>query len=306
MKKINWSMQTTKYIWQNGEFIEWEKAIVHVLCHAFHYGSGVFEGIRFYETKKGPAIFRLNEHTKRLFYSANVLKMNIPFSQEEINQATVEIVRKNKVSSGYIRPIIFFGAGKMGLNPVGAPVETAIACWPWGKYLGSGAIKVKTSPYIRIHPKSTICDAKISGHYINSILSSYDAQEAGCDESLLLDFEGNIAEGPGENFFMVKNNKLITPPLGKILKGITRDSVIILAKDMDIEVLEKNISLEEAYKADELFFTGTAAEVGAIGELDGNLINNGNEGKITKKLREKFFEIVEGNDSNYQSWLTLV
>lgn len=305
--KIHWALQTTPYIWQNGEFVPWDEAKVHVLTHALHYGSGVFEGVRFYETPKGPAIFRLKEHTARLFYSASALRMKIPFTEEAVNRATIELIQKSGVSSGYIRPLAFYGAGKMGLNPVGAPVDLIIACWPWGKYLGDAKLKVKISQYIRLHPQSTICDAKITGHYVNSILPSLEAQSAGCHEALLLDFAGNIAEGPGENFFLVKDNKIYTVPPGTILKGITRDAVMRIARDEGLEVIEKSLTPAEAFAADELFFTGTAAEISPISELDGQKIGkDGEEGPITTRLREKFMGIVEGRNEKYADWLTIV
>jgi branched-chain amino acid aminotransferase len=299
-------METTELIWYNGEFIKWEEAKVHVLAHGLHYGSGVFEGIRFYETPKGPAIFRLEEHTERLFYSAKALEMEIPFTPAEINKATVATVAKNGVKSGYIRPLAFYSYGKMGLNPIGAPVDTIIACWPWGKYLGHEALKVKVSKFIRIHPQSTIADAKISGHYVNSIMASLEMKREGYDEALLLDFEGNVAEGPGENFFLVKNGELFTPPLGKVLKGITRQSVMQLATDLGIKCTEKTITLEEAKSADELFFTGTAAEIGGIGQLDETIIGNGEEGEITRRLSEAFFEAALGKNQKYAEWLTVI
>ncbi len=302
--KINWTMDTTDYIWVNGEFVAWEDAQVHILSHGLHYGSGLFEGVRFYDTKKGPAIFRLKEHTDRFFYSASALAMDLPYEKDELNKAQIDLINKNNVSDGYIRPVAFYGAGKMGLNPTGAPVDVAIACWPWGKYLGDEQLRVKTSKYIRIHPQSTVADAKIAGHYVNSILASLEVHKKGYHEALLLDFEGNIAEGPGENFFMVKDGKIYTPPLGKILKGITRASIFELAKNEGIEITEKSITLEEAYSADELFFTGTAAEISAISELDDNKIADGKEGKITSMLREKFMNIVHGEDEKYLHWLT--
>jgi branched-chain amino acid aminotransferase len=298
-------MEKTPYIWMNGTLIPWEEAKTHVICHSLHYGSGVFEGIRFYETTSGePAIFRLEEHTKRLFYSANVVKMHIPYSEDEINTATKEIVRTSGITAGYIRPLGFFGE-KMGLNPKGAPVHVLIAAWGWGKYLADRPLRVKISQYIRIHPKSVIADAKVSGHYVNSILASQEAEE-GYDEAILLDFEGNVAEGPGENIFIVKDGTLITPSFGKILKGITRDAVLTLAKDFGISVEERTIAPEELFSADEAFFTGTAAEVSPIGSIDDRQIGNGEEGPITHRLREAFFDIVHGRSAKYENWITRV
>lgn len=296
----------TEYIWLDGEFIPWKEAKIHIISHALHYGSGVFEGTRFYETESGPAIFRLEEHTKRLFYSAQAIGLNIPFSQEEVNKATLETVRKNKVISGYIRPLAFFGYGKMGLRPTGADEQLCIACWPWGKYLADRPIRVKISTYIRIHPKSLVADAKVTGHYVNSILAVQEVIPQGYDEAMLLDFEGNIAEGPGENLFLVKDGKLHTPKLGMILAGITRDTIITLAKDMGIETVERTIRPEEIWEADEAFYTGTAAEVTPIGEVDDKKIGNGEEGPVTTKLKKAYFDAVTGKNEKYPEWITVV
>ncbi|QQS58654.1 branched-chain amino acid transaminase [Candidatus Peregrinibacteria bacterium] len=299
-------METTPWIWMDGVFIEWEDAKVHVISHALHYGSGVFEGTRFYETPKGPAIFRLKDHTKRLFYSASTLRLPINFTEEEVNAATIETVRKNECLSGYIRPLAFFGEGKMGLRPQGATPHLIIACWPWGKYLADRPIHVKISKYIRIHPKSLIADAKVAGHYVNSILATQEVGDEDYDEALLLDFEGNIAEGPGENFFLVKDGGLHTPLLGNVLNGITRKSVFQIAQDLGISVSERIIHPEEIWEADEAFFTGTAAEVTPIGTVDRKPIGNGEEGEMTKKIREIFFSAVTGKNQKYEEWLTFV
>ncbi len=290
----------------DGKFVAWKDATVHVISHAFHYGSAVFEGTRFYETPKGTAIFRLPEHTKRLFYSASTLNLPIAFTESEINEATKETVHKNEISSGYIRPLAFFGEGKMGLRPEGATPHIIIACWPWGKYLAEGAIRLKISKFIRIHPQSLVTDAKVSGHYVNSILAVQEVVPQGYDEALLLDYEGNLAEGPGENLFLVKDGKLHTPELGTILAGITRASVIQIAADLGIETIERKIRPEELFLADEAFYTGTAAEVSPIGEVDDRKIGDGNEGKITKLLRETYFDAVHGKNDKYAEWLTLV
>lgn len=296
----------TDWIWMDGKFVAWKDATVHVISHAFHYGSAVFEGTRFYETPKGTAIFRLPEHTKRLFYSASTLNLPIAFTESEINEATKETVHKNEISSGYIRPLAFFGEGKMGLRPEGATPHIIIACWPWGKYLAEGAIRLKISKFIRIHPQSLVTDAKVSGHYVNSILAVQEVVPQGYDEALLLDYEGNLAEGPGENLFLVKDGKLHTPELGTILAGITRASVIQIAADLGIETIERKIRPEELFLADEAFYTGTAAEVSPIGEVDDRKIGDGNEGKITKLLRETYFDAVHGKNDKYAEWLTLV
>jgi len=290
----------------DGEFIPWENAKIHVISHALHYGSGVFEGTRFYETANGSAIFRLKDHTKRLFYSASAINLPIHFSEEEVSKATLETVKRNEVKSGYIRPLAFFGEGKMGLRPEGATPRLIIACWPWGKYLADRPIRVKISKYIRIHPKSLISDAKVTGHYVNSILAVQEVLPQGYDEAMLLDFEGNIAEGPGENFFLVKDGELHTPLLGTILPGITRSTIIQLAEDMGIKTRERVIRPEEIWEADEAFYTGTAAEVTSIGEVDDKKIQDGNEGPITKKLREAYFELVSGRNEKYKDWVTEV
>ncbi len=296
----------TKWIWMDGRFVAWEDATVHVISHAFHYGSAVFEGTRFYDTPKGPAIFRLPEHTKRLFYSASTLNLPIGFSEEEINEATKDTVRKNEVASGYIRPLAFFGEGKMGLRPEGATPHIIIACWPWGKYLADRPVRLKISKYIRIHPRSLVTDAKVSGHYVNSILAVQEVVPQGYDEALLLDYNGNLAEGPGENLFLVKDGKLHTPELGTILAGITRSSIIQIAADQGIETVERAIRPEELWEADEAFYTGTAAEVSPIGEVDDRKIADGNEGEITKLLRETYLAAVSGKNPKYEAWLSYV
>src|SRR3989344_810458 len=298
-------MEETKLIWMDGSLTPWKDAKIHMLTHSLHYGAAVFEGLRFYEKKKGPAIFRLKDHTKRLFYSASTLKMKIPFTEEEINKAIIETVKKNSVQSGYIRPLIYLGYGKMGLSPRGAPVNVSIAVWPWGSYLGENPIKVKTSKYMRIHPKSTIADAKITGHYVNSILAGEEAHSQGFDEALLLDYQGNVAEGPGENLFIINENKIYTPKLGNILAGITRDSIIQIAKDLNMKVEEKTLTLEDLYSADEAFYTGTAAEVTPIAQVDDKTIKH-SLGPITKQLKEAYENILHGKNDKYKSWLTYV
>ena len=299
-------MDETEQIWMDGKLVKWNEAKVHVLCHTLHYGAGVFEGIRFYETDKGPAVFRLKDHTDRLFRSAEAFEMEIPFSKEEINKATLETIKVNKVNAGYIRPIIFFGYGKMGLNPKGAPVNVSIAVWPWGAYLGEGAVKVKIPKIIRIHPGTTDPDAKKCGNYANSILASLEIKKEGYDEALLLDYKGNIAEGPGENIFCIKDGKIYTPPLGNVLPGITRKSVMQIAKDEGIEVEEKVITVEDVKNSDELFFTGTAAEVTAIKQVDDTTIGNGEIGPITSKLKKIFLDVVHGKNQKYIDWLSFV
>ena len=288
-------MENVGKIWLNGEFVDVKNAKVDILSHTLHYGSGVFEGIRAYKTQNGTAVFCLTEHIDRLFYSASCLEIKIPFSKKEIKDAVLETVKINKLEECYIRPLVFLGPG-MGLNPAGIQVNLMIAAWPWGAYLGEGkeAIDVKISKYIRIHPDSTIHDAKICGHYVNSILASLEIKKAGFDEALLLDFEGFVAEGPGENIFIVKDNKIFTPAVGKILKGITRDVVIKIAKEQKIKVVEKKISVGELKSADEAFFTGTAVEICAISKIDETTINKGKTGPITKKIKQSYNEMVRG------------
>lgn len=298
-------MEETKFIWMDGKIVAWQDAKIHVLTHSLHYGSAVFEGIRFYDTPKGPAVFRLKEHVKRLFDSAKVFSMNIPYSEEQIEKAILETVRVNEIKSGYIRPLIYFGYGKMGLGLEGAPVNVSIAVWPWGSYLGEKPIRVGISDFLRIHPKSSHMHAKISGHYVNSILAGEGIKARGFDEALLLDYEGNIAEGPGENFFIVKNNVLITPKLGTILPGITRDSIIKIAKDQGIKVEEKTLTKKDIVDADESFFTGTAAEITVIESID-NIKMKSSPGEITKKLKEIYMNVVKGTNSVYDSWLSYV
>ncbi len=298
-------MIKTKYIWFNGKFLRWEQAKIHVLTHALHYGSGVFEGIRCYKTQNGPAVFRLKEHIERLFNSAKFLEMKIPFSKKEIQKAILELIKLNKIEECYIRPIVFYGYGKMGLNPKGVNIDCAIIVWPWGKYL-KDKVKVKISKFIKLHPQSVISFAKICGYYVNSIFATFDALRDGFDESILLDYRGFVAEGSAENIFIVKNKKLLTPKLGSILPGITRDSIIKIAKDIKIEVIEKNISVKELKNCDEAFFTGTAAEITPIYQIDNKIISKGEIGEITKILQEKFYQIIHGEDKQYKNWLTYV
>lgn len=299
-------MKPTKTIWMNGKFIPWKKAQIHVLAHALHYGSAAFEGTRVYKTEKGPAIFRLKDHTKRLFYSAKALKMKVPFTEKQINEATLETVRRNKLKQGYIRPMFFYGYGKMGLNPQGTPVECMIACWPWRKYLSDKPIKVKTSSFIRIHPKSTVADAKISGHYVNSIMAVQELAGTDYQEALLLDYKGNIAEGPGENFYIVKNGVIYTPPLGTVLKGITRETIFNITKKLGIQMKEKTLKPRDLRSGDEAFFSGTASEVTAIGSIDDKLYNKGKIGPVTQRIQEAYMDVVHGRDKNFEKYLSYV
>lgn len=299
-------MEETEKIWFNGSFVNWHDAKIHVLTHSLHYGLGAFEGIRFYDTDDGPAVFRLKEHIERLFKSAERAFMKLSYSQKEIMEAVKETIKVNNINAGYIRPIAFYGYGKMGLNPEGASLDFAIAVWPWGSYLGEDAVKVKTSSFLRIHPKTTYTDAKITGHYVNSIFASVEARKAGFQEALLLDYQGNVAEGPGENIFIIKNRKLYTPQLGNILAGITRMSIIELARDEAYAVEERVLSLADVKNSDEAFFTGTAAEVTPISQIDTTIIGNGKTGAITAELKEKFLDIVHGRNKKYERWLSYV
>ncbi len=299
-------MDSTQYIWMNGKFVPWDKATVHILTHTLHYGCGVFEGIRLYKTANGPAIFRLKEHTKRLFYSAKAMKIEIPYTEDQINRATIETVRKNKLQQGYIRPIVYLGYGKMGLNPVGAPIDVSISCWPWGKYLSEDPIDVKIAKTVRLDPRSCVTDAKVTGHYFNSIKAVHEIIGTKYKEALLLDFKGNIAEGPGENFFMVKRGIIFTPPLGSILNGITRDTVMKLARDLGLKVVQKTLKPKDAYNADEAFFTGTAAEVTAIRSIDDHVLGDGLIGPVTTVLKQAYMDSVMGKAKRYRKWLTMV
>jgi len=300
----------TEKIWMDGKFIDWDDAKVHILTHTLHYGLGIFEGIRCYETDEGPSIFRLEEHIERLFNSAHIFTIDIPFSKEELKNAVIETVKINKMKECYIRPLVYIGYGAMGLYPKENPINVAIAVWPWGTYLGEKGLKegirVKISSYIRNHVNSQMSRSKVCGYYVNSQLAKKEAVTCGYDEALLLDTEGYVSEGSGENIFIYRNGVLKTTPLTSILEGITRDSIKKIAKDMNIPVLEERFTRDEVYIADEAFFTGTAAEITPIKEVDGRIIGNGVPGKITLKLQEKFFNIVKGKVKKYKSWLTKV
>jgi len=300
-------MQTTELIWINGKFVQWNDARIHVLSHTLHYGSGAFEGIRCYKTDKCPAIFRLKEHVKRMLDSFSIFGVPSPYSQEQIENAIKETVKANNLGEGYIRPLLFFGYGEMGLKNLGkCEINLAIACWPWGSYLGEKAINVKISRFRRISPKSFNAEAKICGHYVNSILASKDVKEKGYDEAIMLDDNGNIGEGPGENIFIVKDKMIFTPKLGSILPGITRDSIITIANDLGYVVKEKDISTDELLSADECFFTGTAAEVTAVSRINDKKIGDGNIGKITEQLKRIYLDIVHGKNKKYEKWLTFI
>ncbi len=294
----------TKYIWQNGDYKLWEDAKVHALSHTLHYGSGAFEGIRVYATKNGPAIFRLKEHVERLLYSANIIKMNIEYSQTELENIIQELVIKNELQYGYIRPLFYYGSGGLSISPKNNPTELVIACWPWGAYLDHDKVDVKVSQYIRIHPRSTVSDAKLSGHYVNSILASLEIKGTKYHEVIMLDANGYIAEGAGENLFLIKDGMLYTPSLGNILPGITRDTVMQIARFYNIEVIEKKITLEEEFNADEAFFTGTAAEVTLINSVDDKAIGTSTDSTLGNFLKEKFHAVVRGEEPTFGGWLT--
>ncbi|MBA3070766.1 MAG: branched-chain amino acid transaminase [Nitrospirae bacterium] len=303
-------IKTTEKIWMDGRFVDWDNANVHVMTHTLHYGLGVFEGIRCYETKGGPAIFRLKEHVQRLFKSAHIFLLAIPYSEKEIEDAIIKTVKINKVKECYIRPIVYIGYGSMGLYPKDNPVRVAISVWPWGAYLGDdglkNGIKVKVSSFIKNHVNSQMSRAKVCGYYINSQLAKKEAISLGYDEALLLDTDGYVAEGSGENIFIVRNSRLKTTPLTSALEGITRDGIMKIARDLKIEVIEERFTRDELYIADEAFFTGTAAEVTPIREVDGRVIGEGRAGRITKKLQSVFFDSVKGKNKKYESWLTRI
>jgi len=301
----------TKFIWMDGKLVPWKKANVHVLTYTLHYGMGVFEGIRCYKTAKGPAVFRLKDHIQRLENSAKFVEIELPYSAKELIKGVKETIKANKIVECYIRPIAFYGYGVMGLNPEGSKVNVAIAVWPWGAYLGEEGlekgIRAKISPWRRIHPRILPPQAKVVANYANSILAKVDALQSGYNEAILLNIDGKVAEGPGENVFIVKDGRLISPPASSgALVGITRDSIIKIADDEGISFEEYDFKPKELYAADEAFFTGTAAEVTPIREVDGKLIGNGKRGPITEKLQRIFFNTVRGKESKYEFWLDYV
>lgn len=297
-------------IWLDGEFVPWREARTHVLTHTLHYGMGVFEGVRAYQTDKGAAIFRLGDHTDRLFNSAHILNMKLPFDKDTINQACRETVAKNNLESAYIRPMCFYGSEGMGLRADNLKVHIMVAAWSWGSYLGNDGlekgIRIKTSSYTRHHVNITMCKAKANGNYMNSMLALQEALGAGYDEALLLDNEGYVAEGSGENIFIVRKGVLYTPDLTSALEGITRETIIQFAQEHGLTVKEKRITRDEVYIADEAFFTGTAAEVTPIRELDGRLIGSGSRGPLTEKLQAQYFDCVKGKLDKYSNWLSYV
>ncbi len=300
----------TDKIWMDGKFVAWDNAKVHVLTHSLHYGLGVFEGIRCYRTPKGPAIFRLDEHVERFFDSAHIFMMEIPFTRKEIRDAIIETVRVNRLKECYIRPLAYIGYGAMGLYPKDNPIRVAIAVWPWGAYLGDEGlekgIRVRVSSFTRHHVNVDMTRGKVAGYYVNSQLAKQEAIACGYDEAVMLDTEGYVSEGSGENIFIVRDGAVKTTPLTSILEGITRDSIIRVAGDNHIPVNEERFTRDELYIADEAFLTGTAAEVTPIREVDGRRIGNGQRGRLTKKLQSVFFRTVKGSNRKYESWLTRI
>jgi branched-chain amino acid aminotransferase len=297
-------------IWYDGELVPWRNATTHVLTHSLHYGLAVFEGVRAYKASMGTAIFRLQDHTRRLFNSAHIYQMAMPYDQNTIEQAQLEVVRSNKLESCYIRPLVFYGSEKMGVSPKGATVHVAIAAWPWGAYLGEEALKqgirVKVSSYARQHVNVTMPRAKVASTYANSILANAEALDHGYDEAILLDTEGFVAEGSGENIFVVRDGVLCEPEIASALTGNTRSTVHSIAADLGIPVSTKRLTRDDLYIADEAFFSGTAAEITPIREVDGRTIGKGSRGPITEKIQQAFFDIVNGNNPKYHHWLSKV
>ncbi len=305
------AVEKTERVWHNGKLIAWDDANVHILTHTLHYGLGVFEGIRCYRGDDGRgAVFRLREHVERLFNSAKIVEIDMPFGRDQIETAILETLRANRMSEGYIRPLVYLGAGAMGLLPKDNPTQIAIVVWPWGAYLGDEGlergIRAKVSSYTRHHPNVSMTKSKTCGDYVNSILAKREVTRMGYDEAIMLDTNGLVAECSGENIFIVRRGVLKTPPLVSVLEGITRDSVIKIARDKGIEVVEQSITRDEVYCADEMFLTGTAAELTPVREVDDRTIGAGSRGPLTKTIQTTFFDAVKGRDRKYESWLTRV
>ena len=304
-------MIETELIWHNGEFVAWEDARVHVLTHGLHYGTAVFEGIRCYETKRGPAIFRHIDHLDRLERSAKLYYMDLPYSVEQLRAATHELIARNGLASCYIRPIAYRGYGQMGLNPLEAPIDVSIALWPWGAYLGEDGIRdgvrAKVSSWERISSRSLIPQAKASGQYLNSVLAKIESVKAGYDEAILLDEHGHVCEGTGENIYIIRDGVVLTPPqTASILDGINRRSVLQIARDLGYGVIERDIARAELYLADEVFLSGTAAELVPVREVDDHAIADGRPGEITRTLQAAFQDALYGRSERYLEWLDFV
>ena len=305
------TVEKTEKIWLDGKFIAWDDARVSILTHTLHYGLGVFEGIRCYQCDDGrSAVFRLREHVQRLFDSARIVELEIPYSQDEIDAAILQTLRVNRLAEGYIRPLVFLGEGAMGLLPADNPVRVSLIVWPWGAYLGEESletgIRAKVSSYTRHHPNVSMTKSKTCGDYVNSILAKREVTRLGYDEAIMLDTHGMVAEASGENLFLVRRGVLKTPPLASVLEGITRDAVVRIARDKGIEVVEQNVTRDELYTADEAFLTGTAAEVTPIREVDDRPIGDGMRGPLTRTIQTTYFDAVHGRESKYESWLTRV
>ena len=303
-------LQATEKIWMNGSFVKWDDARVHILTHSMHYGTAVFEGIRCYKTGNGSSVFRLREHVDRLFDSAHICQMEIPHTRKAVNEAILETIRVNKIDACYIRPLAYLGYGAMGIFPKENPVQLSIAVWPWGSYLGEeglkNGIRVKISSFTRPHVNATMVRSKTTANYANSLLAKREALKDGYDEAMLLDTDGYVAEGSGENVFMVRKGVIKTPPLTSILEGITRDTIMQLAAERGMRLVEERFTRDELYIADEAFFTGTAAEITPIREVDNRTIGSGKPGPVTQELQSAFFDIVHGKDGRHADWLTPV
>ncbi|MDO8428974.1 MAG: branched-chain amino acid transaminase [Candidatus Diapherotrites archaeon] len=303
-------MIESKFIWMDEKFVPWKKAQVHVLSHALHYGTGVFEGIRFYKTKKGSAIFRLQDHVHRLVESWKIFGEELALSEKQLCKAIIETVKVNKLKEGYIRPLIFLGYDRMGLDPTGLPVHVMIACFEFPAYLGEKAVRqgihCNVSSFSRIHPNSMMTKAKCTGNYINSVLAKRESKDEGYDEAILLDHQGFVSECTGENLFLVRKGKLITPQSATVLEGITRESILEIVRKEKIPTLEETVTRDELYSAEEVFVCGTAAEITPVIEIDHRSIGSGKPGKVTMHLQKTFFEIVHGENSKYKHWLTLI
>ncbi len=299
------------FIWMDGQLVPWREAKVHVLTHTLHYGMGVFEGIRAYKTAAGPAIFRLPDHTQRLLNSAHILGMKLPFSADEINAACIAVIRENHLNEGaYIRPMAYLGAEGMGLRATNLKVHLMVAAWHWGTYLGDDAlnhgIRCKVASIQRHHINATLCRAKANANYLNSMLALNEVASQGYDEAIMLDTQGFVAEGSAENLFIVRRGRLISPPLHSVLEGITRETIYQIAEEMQLTIVERNITRDELYIADEAFFTGTAAEVTPIRSVDDRQIGNGDRGPLTTEIQKRYFDIIYGRDEAHRSWLTVV